>query len=105
MASSLRSAPIPGDDDEHALSNGPEQCSRPLARPQGRAGGAQPAVYNAANEEAVAQFLDGRIQFGGIPRAIEGALVSLSGMPGGTLDALRSADRAARIHVREMAGC
>jgi 1-deoxy-D-xylulose-5-phosphate reductoisomerase len=71
----------------------------------GRQGGAQPAVYNAANEEAVAQFLDGRIPFGGIPRAIESALAALSGMPGGTLDALRSADRAARIHVREMAGC
>ena len=71
----------------------------------GRDGAAQPAVYNAANEEAVAQFLDGRIPFGGIPRAIESALAALSGMPGGTLDALRSADRAARIHVREMAGC
>jgi 1-deoxy-D-xylulose-5-phosphate reductoisomerase len=71
----------------------------------GRRGGAQPAVYNAANEEAVAQFLEGKIPFGGIPRAIEGALAALGWMPGGTLDALRSADRAARIHVREMAGC
>ena len=71
----------------------------------GQQGGAQPAVYNAANEEAVAQFLDGRIPFGGIPRAIESALAALSKMPSGTLDALRSADRAARIHVREMAGC
>ena len=71
----------------------------------GRRGGSQPAVYNAANEEAVAHFLEGRIPFGGIPRAIGSALAALDGMPGGTLDALRSADRAARTHVREMAGC
>ena len=71
----------------------------------GRAGGAQPAVFNAANEEAVAQFLDGRIAFGGVARAIESALSMVGGMPGGTLDALRSADRAARVHVREMVGC
>ena len=71
----------------------------------GRRGGSQPAVYNAANEEAVARFLDGKIAFGGIPRAIDSALTALRGMPGGTLDALRSADRAARNHVKEMAGC
>lgn len=71
----------------------------------GRRGGSQPAVYNAANEEAVAHFLEGRIPFGGISRAIASALETLDGMAGGTLDALRSADRAARTHVREMAGC
>jgi len=71
----------------------------------GRRGGAQPAVFNAANEAAVALFLDGRIAFGGIARAIASALSALDGMPGGTLDALRAADRAARNHVREMAGC
>ena len=71
----------------------------------GRRGGSQPAVYNAANEEAVAHFLEGRIPFGGISRAIASALEALDGMAGGTLDALRSADRAARTHVREMAGC
>jgi 1-deoxy-D-xylulose-5-phosphate reductoisomerase len=71
----------------------------------GRKGGAQPAVFNAANEEAVAQFLDDRITFGGIPRAIASALAALAGMPGGTLDAVRAADHEARNHVREMAGC
>ncbi|MFL5561279.1 MAG: 1-deoxy-D-xylulose-5-phosphate reductoisomerase [Gemmatimonadaceae bacterium] len=71
----------------------------------GRRGGAQPAIFNAANEEAVAQFLEGRIAFGGIARAIESALSALRTLPGGTLDALRSADRAARKHVREMAAC
>ena len=71
----------------------------------GRRGGSQPAVYNAANEEAVAHFLEGRIPFGGIARAVASALDRLDGMAGGTLDALRSADRAARTHVREMVGC
>ncbi|MEO5579602.1 MAG: 1-deoxy-D-xylulose-5-phosphate reductoisomerase, partial [Gemmatimonadaceae bacterium] len=43
----------------------------------GRRGGSAPAVYNAANEQAVALFLDGRILFGDIPRAIESALDSV----------------------------
>ena len=71
----------------------------------GRRGGAQPAVYNAANEEAVALFLDGRIPFGAISRAIASALDALRGAPGETLDALRAADQAARAHVKEIAGC
>ena len=37
-----------------------------LAREVGRRGGAAPAVYNAANEEAVAAFVDGRLPFLGI---------------------------------------
>ena len=37
-----------------------------LARPAGEAGGVVPALYNAANEEAVAAFLAGRLSFRGI---------------------------------------
>jgi 1-deoxy-D-xylulose-5-phosphate reductoisomerase len=37
-----------------------------LARSAGEAGGVAPAVYNAANEEAVAAFLAGRLLFRGI---------------------------------------
>jgi 1-deoxy-D-xylulose-5-phosphate reductoisomerase len=37
-----------------------------LARSAGRAGGTTPAVFNAANEEAVAAFVDGRLPFVGI---------------------------------------
>ena len=37
-----------------------------LCRDAGRAGGAVPAALNAANEEAVAAFLDGRLPFRGI---------------------------------------
>ncbi len=42
-----------------------------LAYAAGRAGGTMPAVLNAANEQAVALFLEGRIHFLDIPRLIE----------------------------------
>ena len=42
-----------------------------LAYSAGRFGGTMPAVLNAANEEAVAQFLDEKIHFLDIPRLIE----------------------------------
>ncbi len=42
-----------------------------LAYAAGRAGGSMPAVLNAANEQAVALFLEEKIQFIDIPRVIE----------------------------------
>ncbi|MBW4512597.1 MAG: 1-deoxy-D-xylulose-5-phosphate reductoisomerase [Scytonematopsis contorta HA4267-MV1] len=42
-----------------------------LAYAAGRAGGSMPAVLNAANEQAVALFLDEQIRFLDIPRCIE----------------------------------
>ena len=68
----------------------------------GRRGGAAPAVYNAANEQAVALFLAGRIRFGDIPRGIESALASLGDLPGGSRDELIEADARARRHVMEL---
>ncbi|MGV3708250.1 MAG: 1-deoxy-D-xylulose-5-phosphate reductoisomerase [Gemmatimonas sp.] len=65
----------------------------------GRAGGAAAAVYNAANEAAVALFLEGRLRFPEIARTVSDALASLSSLPGTSLDDLLSADRAAREHV------
>ena len=62
----------------------------------GRAGGAAPAVYNAANEAAVAGFLDGRLAFGAIPKVVALALDALGSHSGRTLDDLRAADAAAR---------
>jgi 1-deoxy-D-xylulose-5-phosphate reductoisomerase len=41
-----------------------------LAREVGRRGGTAPAVYNAANEELVGAFLDGRLSFPGIVASI-----------------------------------
>ena len=45
-----------------------------LAREAGRGGGCLTAVYNAANEEAAAAFLDGRIPFPAIVRTISHVL-------------------------------
>ena len=69
----------------------------------GRRGGAAPAVFNAANEQAVARFLDGELRFGDIARAIASALVAVGDRVGDTLEALVDADAAARAHVREFA--
>ena len=71
----------------------------------GRAGGSAPAVYNAANECAVAAFLEGKIRFSDIPRAIASALDALSDLPAGSKEKLLAADEAAREHVKEMFGC
>jgi 1-deoxy-D-xylulose-5-phosphate reductoisomerase len=66
----------------------------------GRQGGAAPAVFNAANEEAVARFLGGSLPFMGIPRAIESALAAVHDGSVSSLDALLDADDRARRHVR-----
>lgn len=66
----------------------------------GRTGGAAPAVFNAANEAAVAQFLAGTLSFGGIAERVGQALQDLGQLPGDSLDALLSADAAARHHVQ-----
>ena len=71
----------------------------------GKAGGAAPAVFNAANECAVAAFLAGKIRFPDISRGIRSALDELSGMPSDTREELLGADAAARRHVKEMFGC
>jgi 1-deoxy-D-xylulose-5-phosphate reductoisomerase len=47
-----------------------------LAKAAGRAGGLMPAVYNAANEEAVAAFRDARLPFLGIVDTIEAVLAA-----------------------------
>jgi 1-deoxy-D-xylulose-5-phosphate reductoisomerase len=71
----------------------------------GKAGGAAPAVFNAANERAVAAFLAGRIRFPDIARGISSALDKLSGLPADTRVELLAADAAARHHVQEMFSC
>ena len=68
----------------------------------GRTGGAAPAIFNAANEKAVALFLDGALSFVDIARAISSALDQLGGLPGTTREELLQADGAARAHVSSM---
>ena len=76
-----------------------------LGTQAGRMGGAAPAVFNAANEQAVALFLEGRITFNDIASAIESALAALAGTSGGSREALLAADSSARRHVRSLFSC
>ena len=76
-----------------------------LGMQAGRAGGAAPAVFNAANEEAVSLFLRNAISFGDIPRGIASALEALSGRPAGDREAILAADAEARAHVRDLFRC
>ncbi len=61
-----------------------------------RAGGTAPAILNAANEIAVAAFLDRRLSFLGIPRLIEATLAKLPAGPEGSLADVLTADAEAR---------
>lgn len=67
----------------------------------GKAGGAAPAVFNGANEQAVAMFLEGRVAFGAIAEAVEEALARHAGLSGDDLPSLWHADAQARRTVRE----
>ena len=67
-----------------------------FAREAGRRGGTYPCVFNAANEVAVAAFLDGRLPFLGIADVVEDALGAADGAPARDVDDLLEADAAAR---------
>ena len=67
-----------------------------LARRAGEAGGTYPAVFNAANEVAVAAFLEGRLPFLGIAEVVEDALAAADGAPARDLADLVEADAEAR---------
>ncbi len=92
-----------------------------LAREAARQGGCHPAVLNAANEEAVAAFLEGRIRFVDIVPLVESALAAFRGQgtsdrawdglgapgEGGrevSLEEILAADADARAHVRSRIG-
>ncbi|MCE2398547.1 MAG: 1-deoxy-D-xylulose-5-phosphate reductoisomerase [Gemmatimonadetes bacterium] len=66
----------------------------------GRAGGAAPAVFNAANEVAVEAFLEGRVSFAGMARVVEETLEVHGELPVDTLDDVLGADREARGRAR-----
>ena len=68
----------------------------------GRRGGTAPTVFNAANEAAVARFLEGGMPFGRIAETIERVLEEARIEPAGDLAAVRTADRWARARAREV---
>ncbi|MEA2229234.1 MAG: 1-deoxy-D-xylulose-5-phosphate reductoisomerase [Solirubrobacteraceae bacterium] len=73
-----------------------------LARAAARAGGTAPCVLNAANEIAVHAFLNGRLDFLGIPVVIEETLERLPAAPVRAFDSLYEADREARAVAAEL---
>jgi len=74
-----------------------------LARGAGERGGTYPCAFNAANEVAVARFLDGRIGFLEIAELVEEVLGRVDGSAAHSLDELYEADRQARELALEVA--
>ncbi|WP_145737620.1 1-deoxy-D-xylulose-5-phosphate reductoisomerase [Saccharopolyspora dendranthemae] len=77
-----------------------------LARAAGSGGGCLPAIYNAANEEALAGFVDGRLRFNEIVHTVGDTLAAAdqwSGEPS-ELDEIFAAEDWARTRARELAG-
>ncbi|TML39960.1 MAG: 1-deoxy-D-xylulose-5-phosphate reductoisomerase [Actinobacteria bacterium] len=67
-----------------------------LARRAGEQGGTYPCAYNAANEVAVAAFLEGRLPFLAIAETVEETLSEVDGAPARDLSELIEADAEAR---------
>ncbi len=76
-------------------------CLR-LARDAAAAGGTAPCVLNAANEIAVHAFLQGRLDFLGIPEVIEETLERTPPQPLRAFESLYEADREARALAAEL---
>jgi 1-deoxy-D-xylulose-5-phosphate reductoisomerase len=70
-----------------------------IARSAGMAGGTAPAVFNAANEVAVALFLESRIGFLDIPALCARVLDAHDPRPADSLATLREVDRWARAEA------
>jgi len=75
-----------------------------LARRALQTGGDAPTVLNAANETAVASFLDGRIGFLDIERVVEGALDTLPKTVPGSIDDVVAIDKEARLFAEAFIG-
>ncbi|HEU0058024.1 MAG TPA: 1-deoxy-D-xylulose-5-phosphate reductoisomerase [Gaiella sp.] len=67
-----------------------------LARAAGGRGGTAPCAYNAANEVAVAAFLEGHLAFADIASVVEETLALVDGAPARDFDDLVAADDEAR---------
>ena len=74
-----------------------------LARRALSGGGTLPAVLNAANEAAVALFLDGRLRFSGIVETVARVMDRHVPVPSPTLARIREADRWARQETQSFA--
>jgi 1-deoxy-D-xylulose-5-phosphate reductoisomerase len=95
-------APYPWDQARHWSFEAPDLDRFPclgLAFAALRAGGTAPTLLNAANEVAVAAFLQGRLGFWDIQACNGDTLARLPTEPVATLAQVLDADRAARRHA------
>lgn len=76
-------------------------CLR-LAEESIRKGGTAPAILNAANEMAVASFLDNELKFTDIATIVEQTLINLSSRPANSLTEILEDDRAAREEAEHL---
>lgn len=73
-----------------------------LAVAAGEAGGTSPGVFNAANEEAVAAFLDRRLGFAAIAGLVAAVLDRHDSAPAADVDTVLAAERWARSEARRL---
>jgi len=76
-------------------------CLR-LAAEAFAAGGTAPAVLNAANEVAVAAFLEGQLCFADIPVIIEKTLSAVAVMPADSFEIIFAKDAEAREYAQAL---
>jgi len=67
-----------------------------------RTGGGAPAILNAANEVAVAAFLEGRLSFPGIPALIERILERPADVRAASIEDRLELDRETRVRAKEL---
>ena len=81
----------------HVLSGNPQPgpCLR-LAKEAMAAGGTHPAILNAANEVAVAAFLEDGLPYLSIPKVVEHCLNALPSAPADSLETILGSDAQAR---------
>jgi 1-deoxy-D-xylulose-5-phosphate reductoisomerase len=74
-----------------------------LARSAARTGGTAPAIFNAANEVAVAAFVEGRLGFTGIAELVAATLAACPSAEPASLAEVLAADTAARQAASRLA--
>ncbi|MGB0415189.1 MAG: 1-deoxy-D-xylulose-5-phosphate reductoisomerase, partial [Coraliomargarita sp.] len=85
----------------HALDFAKYPCLK-LAYDALKSGGSAPAIFNAANEIAVARFLNNEISYLDIPRVIEGALTAINSTQPSSLDDLLAVDAQTRAQAQTL---
>lgn len=73
-----------------------------LAYQAGEAGGEKPVALNAANEEAVAAFLEGKLKFTHIPQVVSAVVETFQGKSFPSLEQILAIDEEARLRSRAL---